>query len=205
MKNGFWAHIRPRMVWSSATSILYTFCLGGLSFLAFILLVFTGILLMFHYEPGPGSFTSILNIQSVIPYGDIIRSLHYWAGQIMVVTVTLHMIRVIWTKSYKPPRELNWVIGVTLLLLTLILDFTGFLLRGSQESTSAGTIAYHLVSSIPGVGEKLAYTFFGEPTIPGVSSLKVYVFHCVVLPLAAFLLQLYHFWKIRKDGGVRPL
>jgi quinol-cytochrome oxidoreductase complex cytochrome b subunit len=193
------------MVWSSATSVLYTICLGGLSFLSFIVLALSGILLMFHYVPGSGSFSSILNTHSVIPFGDIIRSLHYWAGQIMVLTVTLHMLRVLWTKSYKPPRELNWVIGITLLILTLFLDFTGFLLRGSQESTSAGSIAYNLVTLIPGIGSSLAYMIFGEPTAPGNSSLKVYVFHCVVLPFIASFLQAYHFWNIRKDGGVKPL
>lgn len=202
---GFWEHIRPRFVWSSAASFPYTFCLGGLSFLAFIVLAFTGLLLMFHYEPGSGSFNSILTIHSYIPFGDIIRSLHYWAGQIMVLTVTLHMLRVIWTKSYKPPRELNWVVGISLLILTLFLDFTGFLLRASQESTSAGTIAHNLVTLIPEVGLDLAYMIFGEPTSPGTSSLKVYVFHCVALPLSAFFLQGYHFWKIRKDGGAKPL
>lgn len=199
-------HIRPRIISSRALSIFYTFCLGGLSFLAFIVLGVTGLLLMFHYQPGDKtSFSSILTISSVIPYGGIIRNLHYWAGQIMVVTVNLHMLRVVWTNSYKPPKQLNWLVGVTLLMLVLLLDFTGYLLIGSQESGAAATVAVNLLRLIPAIGSGLAQMFFGEPSALSGSTLVVYVWHCLALPMVTLLLQLYHFWRIRRDGGVRPL
>lgn len=201
----FLMHIRPRYVPDGALTVLYTFCLGGLSFLAFIVLGITGLLLMFHYQPGDSAFSSILTISTVIPYGGVIRYLHYWAGQLMVVTVNLHMLRVVWTHSYKPPKQMNWVVGVVLLIFILILDFTGYLLIGSQESGAAATVAVNILGLIPGIGTGLAEFVLGEPTALSGSTLVVYVWHCVALPMAAFLLQLYHFWRIRRDGGIRPL
>lgn len=207
MKNNsnFINHIRPRFVPEKALRVVYTFCLGGLSFLAFIVLGVTGLLLMFHYQPEEDAFSSILTISSVLPYGGVIRNLHYWAGQLMVVTVNLHMLRVVWTHSYKPPKHLNWVVGVVLLIFVLVLDFTGYLLIGSQESGAAATVAVNILGLIPGIGTKLAEFVFGEPSALSGSTLVVYVWHCVALPMVAFLFQLYHFWRIRRDGGVRPL
>lgn len=205
-QKNFVNHIRPSFISSGAMSVLYTFCLGGLSFLAFVILGITGLLLMFHYQPGDSSgFSSILTIASVIPYGGVVRNLHYWAGQLMVVTVNLHMLRVVWTRSYKPPKQLNWLVGVALLILILFLDFTGYLLIGSQESGAAATVAVNILGLIPGIGTGLAQVLFGEPSALSGSTLVVYVWHCVALPMIALLLQLYHFWRIRRDGGVRPL
>jgi quinol-cytochrome oxidoreductase complex cytochrome b subunit len=204
--NNFVNHIRPRFVSERVLSVLYTFCLGGLSFLAFLVLGITGLLLMFHYQPGENTgFSSVLTIASVLPYGGIIRSLHYWSGQIMVVTVNLHMLRVVWTHSYKSPRQFNWLVGIGLLVLVLVLDFTGYLLIGSQESGAAATVAAHILGLIPGFGSGLAQIFSGEPSALSGSTLVVYVWHCVGLPFVALFLQLYHFWRIRRDGGVRPL
>lgn len=207
MKNqsNFINHMRPRNIAKDALNVAYTFCLGGLTFLAFILLFITGLLLMFHYQPGiTTGFTSLLNL-TVIPYGGVIRNIHFWAGQVMVVTVNLHMLRVIWTHSYKPPKQLNWVVGVALLLLVLFLDFTGYLLRGSQESGAAATVAVSILDLIPGIGLPISQMVLGRPSALAGSTLIVYVWHCFLLPGIALLMQLYHFWRIRKDGGVRPL
>ncbi|MCO5387158.1 MAG: cytochrome b N-terminal domain-containing protein [Desulfosporosinus sp.] len=171
-----------------------------MSFLAFIVLGVTGLLLMFNYQPGDNAFSSILTISSVIPYGGVIRNLHYWAGQLMVVTVDLHMLRVVWTHSYKPPKQLNWLVGVGLLIFVLFLDFTGYLLIGSQESGAAATVAVNILGLIPVIGSGLARILFGEPSALSGSTLVVYVWHCVALPMVAFLLQLYHFWRVRRDG-----
>ena len=205
-KKNFVNHIRPRYVPDKVLSVLYTFCLGGLSFLAFIVLGVTGLLLMFHYQPGDSTgFSSVITIASVIPYGGVIRNIHYWAAQIMVVTVNLHMLRVVWTHSYKSPRQLNWLVGVGLLIFVLVLDFTGYLLIGSQESGAAATIALHIVGLIPSMGTGLGQIGLGNPSSLSGSTLVVYVWHCVGLPMMALILQFYHFWRIRRDGGVRPL
>jgi len=199
-------HVRPRYVSNKVLSVLYTFCLGGLSFLAFIVLGITGLLLMFHYQPGDSTgFSSVITIASVIPYGGLIRNIHYWAAQIMVVTVNLHMLRVVWTHSYKSPKQLNWLVGVGLLIFVLVLDFTGYLLIGSQESGAAATVALHIVGLIPRFGTGLGQIGLGYPSSLSGSTLVVYVWHCVGLPMMALILQFYHFWRIRRDGGVRPL
>lgn len=204
--DNFINHMRPKLVAKKALQVSYTFCLGGISFLAFLLLGITGLLLMFHYQPGVNSgFDSIVNISSVIPYGGVIRSLHFWAGQMMVISVNLHMLRVVRTRSYLPPRQLNWLVGVALLIHTLLLDFTGYLLRGSQESGAAATVAVQILQLIPFAGTSLAQILFGGPSPVSGSTLVVYVWHCFVYPLAAFWLQLWHFWRIRRDGGMRPL
>ena len=205
-QGNFTVHLRPRSVPERALALFYTFCLGGVSFLAFLVLGTTGILLMFHYQPGPtAGYNSVLNLASVITYGPLFRNLHFWAGQLMVLTVVLHMLRVVWTHAYRPPRELNWVVGVSLLVLTLTLDFTGYLLRGSQESGAAATVAVHLLQLLPGIGNNWAVSFLGRPSALSGSTLAVYVWHCVALPGLTFHLQSYHFWRIRKDGGVKPL
>lgn len=206
VKYTFMSHIRPRFLPEASVRVVYTVCLGGLSALSFIVLAITGLLLMFHYQPGENTaFKSLLNLSSVIPYGGLIRNLHYWAGQIMVITVSLHMVRVVWTHSYKPPKQLNWLVGIGLLLLTLMMDFSGYLLRGSQEGGAAANVAVHISGLIPLVGAPIGQILFGRPSPLSGSTLMVYVWHCLGLPTIAFWLQLYHFWRIRRDGGVRPL
>ncbi|WP_459998219.1 cytochrome b N-terminal domain-containing protein [Paradesulfitobacterium aromaticivorans] len=163
----------------------------------------TGTLLLFYYEPGEKAFASLGVIANLTPYGNLIRGLHFWAAQIMVITVLLHMARVVWHQAYRPPREKNWVIGVALFCLTLILDFSGYLLRGSQESTAAATVARGLLENFPG-GDVLARMFLGTELWQG-SSLALYVWHVFLLAGFALFLQIGHFWRVRRDGGVRPL
>lgn len=206
VRTTFISHIHPRFLPEAALKFVSTFCLGGLSALSFIVVVVTGVLLMFHYQPGENyAFGSLLNLSSVIPYGAILRNWHYWSGQIMVISVSLHMIRVVWTHSYKPPKQLNWLVGIGLLLLTLFTDFTGYLLRGSQESGAAANVGVHIGQLIPLIGKPISQIFLGQPSPLSGSTLTVYVWHCLGLPTIAFWLQLYHFWRIRRDGGVRPL
>jgi len=202
--NSFMGHIRPRQIMAGALRLRATFCLGGFSFLAFIVLTITGVLLLFFYQPGDRAFTSLSELNSVLPYGGIIRSLHFWAGQMMVISVFLHMVRVVWYKAYRPLRELNWITGVVLFVLTVILDYSGYLLRGGQESGAAATVGQALFTSLPG-GEALATIFFGQPSTFNGSTLNMYVWHVFILPGAVGFLQMFHFWRIRRDGGVRPL
>lgn len=203
-KPGFIQHIRPRQLKSGSLRLRTTFCLGGFSFLAFILLTISGVLLLFFYTPGEAAFSSLSEIDSALPYGGLIRSLHFWAGQLMVVSVFFHMVRVVWSKAYKPLRELNWVTGVMLFVLTVVLDYSGYLLRGGQESGAAASVGQTLVKTLPG-GHFLAAIFFGQPSSLNGSTLNVFVWHVFILAGIAAFLQIFHFWRIRKDGGVRPL
>lgn len=131
--------------------------------MAFIVLTITGVLLLFYYQPGDRAFASLSEINSVLPYGGFVRSLHFWAGQMMVISVFLHMVRVVWSRAYRPLRELNWITGVVLFSLTVILDYSGYLLRGGQESGAAASVGQALFTSLPG-GQALATVFFGQPS-----------------------------------------
>lgn len=202
--NTFMGHIRPRQIKAGALRLRATFCLGGFSFLAFIVLTITGVLLLFFYQPGDRAFSSLSEINSVLPYGGFLRSLHFWAGQMMVISVFLHMVRVVWARAYRPLRELNWITGVVLFVLTVILDYSGYLLRGGQESGAAATVGQALFTSLPG-GQALATVFFGQPLSFNGSTLNMYVWHVFILSGAVGFLQMFHFWRIRRGGGVRPL
>ncbi|AHF06627.1 cytochrome b N-terminal domain-containing protein [Desulfitobacterium metallireducens] len=203
-KSSFIGHIRPRQIKAGALRLRATFCLGGFSFLAFTILTITGVLLMFYYQPGDKAFATLSEIDSALPYGGFIRSLHFWAGQLMVISVFLHMVRVVWTRSYRPISELNWIVGVVLFVSTVILDYSGYLLRGGQESGAAASVGQTLLRTLPG-GQALAIVFFGQPSPLNGSTINVFVWHIFILSGIAGFLQMFHFWRVRKNGGVRPL
>jgi len=200
----FVQHIRPRSLPAHSLRFWATLCMGGLSFLAFLVTVVTGMFLLFHYVPGEQAYNSVADIVSLAPYGSIIRSLHYWAAQGMVLAILLHMARVVWHQAYRPPREMNWIIGVFLFLLTLILDFSGYLLRGDRQGAAAQEVARGLLHGLPW-GSSLTALFFGASDLGHGSSLTLYVWHVFILPGTLLVLQLWHFWRVRRDGGVRPL
>lgn len=201
----FILHLHPQRVNSQVGGLRPTMCLGGLSLFFFLLLVVTGLLLMFFYQPGnpDTAFDSLTVIQDLVPYGAFVRSIHKWAGQAMVLTVVLHLVRVIVTGAYRPPKELNWVIGVLLLLLTVVLDFTGYLLIGDVTARHAAKIAYALSGEVPFAGPYLQVLLFGGEPATDLAGLRIYLWHCMVLPLLMTLLMGWHFYRVRKDGGVQ--
>jgi quinol-cytochrome oxidoreductase complex cytochrome b subunit len=202
--------------WSLRKS--FTCGLGIASAVLFALLMFTGVLLMIYFKPTTATaYNSIKDIQYVVPGGRIIRNVHRWSAHLMVVTVLLHMFRVMLTGSYRKPREFNWLIGLLLLVLTLALSFTGYCLPWDQLGYWATTIGVNIASS---TGEIInASGWEGAPDVPGFTKkimlgshsigddaiLRFYVLHCIVLPLAMLMAMAVHFWRIRKDGGMsRP-
>ena len=203
----FLLHLHPRLIPEASAKIRYTWCLGGLAVWMFVLELITGLLLVLHYVPtAQGSYTSIQEITYVVPYGFFVRNLHYWCGQVMVALVALHMVRVFVTGSYAHPRHLNWLIGLGLLLITLVVDFTGYLLVWDDRSLWAWTIARHLVQTVPWVGSSTAVALFGPEQVCDAVLVRVYVWHVLLLPGLMTLLMGWHFWRIRKDGGIsRPL
>ncbi|MBM4394071.1 MAG: cytochrome b N-terminal domain-containing protein [Deltaproteobacteria bacterium] len=217
----FFLHLHPTKVPRSGIRLTYTFCLGGLSAFLFVLLTVTGVFLMFYYVPDTGrAYADMKDIGYVVPFGRVMRAAHRWAAHGMVVTVILHMTRVFLTGSYKPPREFNWVVGVTLLVLTLLLSFTGYLLPWDQLAYWAITVGTNMAAAAPVVGHEgpfghpagarvdsdLRYLLLGGTTVGQNALLRFYVLHCVALPLAAVVLMGVHFWRVRKDGGIsRPL
>ncbi len=197
----FFLHIHPVRVRKSWIRMSYTLCLGGLSFFLFIILTISGLYLMFYYVPSlERAYQDMRDLQFVVTFGGITRNLHRWAAHGMVITVWLHMARVFYTGAYKKPREFNWAIGTTLLLITLLLSFTGYLLPWDQLSIWAITVGSTMAKYAPVVGPFTRYLMLGGKVVSQEAILRFYVMHVLGLPLLAFILMVVHFWRVRKDG-----
>lgn len=200
-------HMHPVKVRKSSLRFRATFCLGGLSLALFLILTVTGILLMLYYHPStPRAYEDMKDLEFVVTSGVFLRNLHRWSAHLMVITVFLHMLRVFFTGAYRPPREYNWVVGVLLLLLTLLLSFTGYLLPWDQLAYWAITVGTNIAGYVPILGDRIRFLLLGGHLIGENTLIRFYVLHCVVLPLAIVVLMAVHFWRIRKDGGLaKPL
>ncbi|MBZ5584840.1 MAG: cytochrome b N-terminal domain-containing protein [Acidobacteriia bacterium] len=171
------------------------------------LMVTTGVALMFYYRPHPpAAYQDMKDLQFVVFLGSFLRNMHRWAAHGTVICVFLHMCRVFYTGSYKRPRQFNWVIGVVLLLLTLGLSFTGYLLPWDQLAFWAITVGANIGSYAPLIGGRVRELLLGGHTVGESALLRFYVLHVAVLPTIVALLTMVHFWRIRKDGGLsRPV
>ena len=198
----FFAHLHPPTIPAREIRPFYTFGLGGISLLLFLVLGITGVIEMFIYVPTPeGAHESIRQITYLAPYGWLLRNMHFWAGQLMVGTVILHMARVVLSGGYKS-RRLNWLIGVALLFLTLVLDFTGFVLRWDQDTAWALMVGTNLIKSVPGVGTVLHDFLIGGESVGAPALLRFYTWHVLALALVAAALTSWHIFRVRRDGGI---
>jgi cytochrome b6 len=180
-----------------------TWYLGTLTLATFIILTGSGILLMLYYHPSvPQAYADMKDLQFVVSAGVFLRNLHRWSAHAMVLLVFAHMFKVFYRGAYRPPREFNWVIGVILLIVTLFLSYTGYLLPWDQLAFWAITVGSNIMSAVPILGAKLRFLMLGGNTVNANALLRFYVLHCVILPLVAAMLVAVHFWRIRKDGGL---
>jgi cytochrome b6 len=194
----FSTKVRRRMMSFSAT-----WYLGTLTFGTFLVLVITGILLMLYYHPSvPQAYADTKDLQFVVSSGMFLRNLHRWSAHAMVFLVFAHMFKVFYRGAYRRPREFNWVIGVILLLITLLLSYTGYLLPWDQLAYWAITVGSNIALAVPLLGNKIHFLLLGGNSVNANALLRFYVLHCVILPLAAAFLVAVHFWRIRKDGGL---
>ncbi|HUV97131.1 MAG TPA: cytochrome b N-terminal domain-containing protein [Acidobacteriaceae bacterium] len=202
-----WLHIHPAKVKKESLRFRFTFYLGFITFFLFLILVTTGIALMFYYRPyPPQAYQDMKDLQFVVFMGPFLRAMHRWAAHAMVVCVFLHMCRVFYTASYKKPRQFNWVVGVLLLLITLGLSFTGYLLPWDQLAYWAITVGTNIGSYAPIIGGQVREILLGGHTVGEAALIRFYVLHVAILPSLMILLTIVHFWRIRKDGGLsRPL
>jgi quinol-cytochrome oxidoreductase complex cytochrome b subunit len=202
MLSNVFLHLHPVRIRKSGVKLRYTWCMGGLSFFLFLVLTFTGLLLMFYYRPTlEYAYTDIIGLREHVPLG-IMREMHRWGAHAMVITVWIHMFRVFMTGSYKPPREFNWVIGVVLLLLTLLLSFTGYLLPWDQLALWAVTVGTNMMGYTPVFGSQVRFVLLGGVEIGGPTLIRWYVLHVLMLPFVIVIFMAIHFWRVRKDGGI---
>ena len=198
-----WLHWFPAKVTKGSLSWSYSLWLGTATFALFIILTVTGFLLMFFYVPSvERAYWTMKDIDYAISFGWFLRNQHRWAAHLMVGTVFLHMARVFFTGAYRGTRALNWLIGVVLLLATLLLSFTGYLLPWDQLAFWAVTVGTNIASAAPLVGGAVRFVLLGGSEIGQNALLRFYVLHVFVLPTFVLLLFAYHMWRVRKDGGL---
>jgi cytochrome b-561 len=202
-------HWFPAKVNRESLSFRYSLWLGAISATLFLILTVTGVILMFLYVPSvERAYPSAKDIEFAVSFGWFIRSLHRISAHLMVVAVFLHAARVFLTGAYKngtlanQNRPGNWVIGVVLLLITLLLSFTGYLLPWDQLAYWAITVGTNIARAAPLIGEQVRFFFLGGYEIGQSTLLRFYVLHCFFLPVLVLLLFSWHLWRVRKDGGL---
>lgn len=196
-------HFLPVKVREKSLRVRASYYLGSISFLLFIVLTATGVLLMFYYHPAvPQAYRDMKDLRFVVSNGVFLRNLHRLAAQLMVLAVFWHMFHVFYRGGYRPPHEFNWVVGVVLLLVTLFLSYTGYLLPWDQLAFWAITVGTNIVSAMPLIGRRVRFVSLGGNLVGENALLRFYVLHCVVLPLIAVVLVAVHFWRVQKDGGL---
>jgi cytochrome b6 len=196
-------HFLPAKVREKSLRVRASYYVGSISFLLFVILAVTGVLLMFYYHPAvPQAYRDMKDLRFVVSNGVFLRNLHRLAAQLMVLAVFWHMFHVFYRGGYRPPHEFNWVVGVVLLLVTLFLSYTGYLLPWDQLAFWAITVGTNIVSAMPLIGRRVRFVSLGGNLVGENAVLRFYVLHCVVLPLIAVVLVAVHFWRVQKDGGL---
>lgn len=196
-------HFRPRMVSEEAARFTHTWGLGGIAMVLVLLLFSTGLLLKLVYKPFPDmAYDSILMIQRDIHFGLWVRNIHHWSANFLAIVLFLHMQRVFFTGGFRHPRQFNWIVGMVLFLLVLASNFTGYLLPWDQLAYWAITISTGMLDYVPIVGGWLQTVIRGGPEIGPSSLLLFFAIHTAFLPMGIFLVLMFHFWRVRKAGGV---
>ena len=187
-------------------ALRWWYCLGGITAFLFVVQGITGILLAFYYKPTPeAAYNSIQIIETQVYFGSAIRAIHHWCANGMIVMCVAHMLRVFIMGAYKRPRELNWVSGVLLLVLTLVFGFTGYLLPWDQRAFWATTVGSEIAGAIPAIGN-LALIFLRVGwNVTGETLSRFYALHVIIVPLVTVAFMVGHFLMIRRQGIAKPL
>ncbi len=196
-------HLHPRKVRLSTLDFTLTFGLGGMAALLVVIQIFTGLLLKFHYIPSPeGAYNSVLNINEGLLFGKLAHNIHHWSAILLLWITFLHMLRVFFTGAYRKPGHATWIFGIFLLILVVLSNFTGYLLPWDQLSYWAVTVCTSLLQYIPLIGNPVKEALLGGNEVGSVTLSNFFNLHTGVIPLITIILMGYHFWRIRKAGGV---
>jgi menaquinol-cytochrome c reductase cytochrome b subunit len=199
--SSFFLHLYPVKMRRREIQFRWSYYLGVISTVLLGSLIVSGIYLMFFYVPSPDSaYADIQRLQTEVTFGQYMRNVHRWSAHLMVLAVAAHMARVFYRGAYKPPREFNWLIGVVLLVLTLLMSFTGYLLPWDQLAFWAVTVGTEMAGYVPFVGESVKEIMLGGPVVGASTLLRFYVLHVAVLPTAIVMVLMIHLWRWRKDA-----
>ncbi len=196
-------HVHPRMVPEEALQFTRTCGLGGMAVVLLVLLAGTGALLLLAYEPSTErAYGSVLSLRDDTAIGGFVRNIHFWAANSLGLVAFLHLLRVFYTGAFHAPRRINWIIGLLLLALVLASNFTGYLLPWDQLAFWAVTIGTGMLEYVPLVGPALEVASRGGADV-GPKTLSIFfVLHIAILPILGAILASFHFWLVRKGGGV---
>jgi quinol-cytochrome oxidoreductase complex cytochrome b subunit len=201
--NNLILHLHPTRVPVPALRFHRTWGLGGISALLSMILVITGVLLMFRYDASIDlAYISIQQLESEIPFGSLVRAVHHWSANLLVITAVLHLVRVFAAGGHQGGRSGNWIMGLALLLLVLAFNFTGYLLPWDQLAYWAITVGTGLLDYLPVAGVIVSEFLLGGVEVGQPALRNFYALHVAVLPVVLMFALSYHFWRVRKDGGV---
>ena len=199
----FFTHLHPPTIPAIQARWRYTLGAGGLAVFFSLILLITGLLEMFYYMPTPEKAAiSVEIITNFVPFGELVRNLHYWSAQLLLIITLIHLARVIFTGAYSSQRKFNFLLGASLLVFVVLLDFTGYILRWDEGIRWALTVGMNLLKSIPLIGDGL-YLFVVGSREPGSASLiRFYSWHIFVLTTAFVIVTIWHLFRVRRDGGI---
>ncbi len=203
MRPSFFHHLHPPSVPAEQARWRYTLGAGGIAALLVLILAGTGILELFYYVPTPEQAAlSVQTITYLVPFGALIRNIHFWAAQLLVLVSGIHLARVVFTGAYAPPRRFNYLLGLILFMLSVLADFTGYVLRWDQGIQWALVVGTNLIRTIPAIGGVL-YTILIGGIRPGSATLlRFYSWHILGLSLLMFIVMVWHVFRVRRDGGI---
>lgn len=203
MRPNFFHHLHPPTIPAAQARWRYTLGAGGAAIFLALVLIVTGMLEMFFYIPTPTEAAlSIQTISYLVPFGGLVRNLHYWAGQLLLLISGVHLLRVVFTGAYARPRRFNYLLGLALFFFIVLLDFTGYILRWDQGIQWALVVGTNLVKTIPWLGKFLYQMLIGGDQPGAATLIRFYTWHVFGLMLLAAILTVWHAFRVRRDGGI---
>jgi quinol-cytochrome oxidoreductase complex cytochrome b subunit len=203
MRPSFFHHLHPPTIPAAQARWRYTLGAGGTAIFLMLILGLTGILEMFYYAPNPQE--AALSVQTIayhVPFGWLIRNLHYWAAQLLLIVSAVHLLRVVFTAAYSSPRRFNYLLGMALFVLAILLDFTGYILRWDQGICWPLVTGSNLIKTIPWIGDFLYRVAVGGGEVCSTALLRFYTWHIFGLTIIAFIFGVWHAFRVRRDGGI---
>ena len=203
MRPNFFAHLHPPSIPAEQARWRYTLGAGGTAVFLLLIVAATGILEMFYYVPTPEQAApSIQTISYLVPLGGLIRNLHFWSAQFLIIMSAVHLARIIFTGAYTPPRRFNYLLGLALFVFAILLNFTGYILRWDQGIQWALVVGTNLIKTIPIIGNTLYILLVGgaQPGLP--TLIRFYAWHIFGLTIGAVVLLVWHIFRVRRDGGI---
>jgi quinol-cytochrome oxidoreductase complex cytochrome b subunit len=204
MRPSFFHHLHPPTIPAAQARWRYTLAAGGTAVFLTLVLGVTGILEMFYYVPNPQE--AALSVQTItyhVPFGGFIRNLHYWSAQLLLIVAAVHLLRVVFTAAYSHPRRFNYLLGLGLFVLSILLDFTGYILRWDSGICFPLVTGANLLKTIPLIGNFLfRLAVGGGEEVCSTALLRFYIWHIFGLTIAAMILVAWHAFRVRRDGGI---